>query len=531
MMAAMHDRRVSKEFKRESPRPDRGSNRNAIVWSMAALLAVALAGCPALETPDLSPQPDATGTHLVRLAHISDIHILDEESPARSVRTDDLINVSWRPQESYSVQTLDATLQRINAIHAEGRTADRPVDFVLATGDLTDLAQHNELAWFLATMDGKMVTPDSGVLDGADRPLPDAINPKLPYNAVGLDPAIPWYTCYGNHDGLATGNFPINRDLPNPQDWFAPLFPIVADVIGFHALDPLWNSMLPTADLSPAALSGRGPILLPDSQQIDLAALEAGPIEPDPARRFLSSRDFIQQHLASSTPPRGHGLTRRSLARNETWYTARPVPNVPLRLIVFDTVAAGPYYGLPLYYGALSREHLENFIIPALGAATAAGEWIILASHHPSEDFSLPFPADTVSTAEFRALLSSYPGVVLHLAGHTHRNHASVIPGAYPYLEIETGAIIDYPQEGRILDLFLEDGGDTIRVESRMFSHADAPTAFSAESYRRARIDALTRKIEPATKGEAAHPHEGMGVTGDPRGTNADRDFSFRLAR
>ena len=31
---------------------------------------------------------------------------------------------------------------------------------------------------------------------------------RRPFSAVGLN--MPWYTCFGNHDGLAQGNFPPN---------------------------------------------------------------------------------------------------------------------------------------------------------------------------------------------------------------------------------------------------------------------------------------------------------------------------------
>lgn len=498
--------------------------RAAVV--MAALALLLLPGCPVpvLETPDLTPRPEAGDTHLLRLVHISDPQIVDEESPARSVRTDDLISVSWRPQETFAVHTLDATLQRINTIHTEGEADGRPVDFVLITGDLTDLAQQNELQWFLDTMDGKTVTPDSGDADGTLLPVPDELNPKLPYAAMGLSPAIPWYTCFGNHDGLATGNFTINRDAPRPEDWFAPLLAPVAAIIGLRSQDPPVDFMLPTSDQSPAVIRGDGVPLRPDSQQLDLEALVAGPITPDPARRFLSKRDFIAMHLGSTTPPVGHGFTRRSLAREQTFYSVRPVPDVPLRLIVFDTVAAVPNVGLPLFYGALTREHFEGFIIPQLKSATERGEWIVLASHHPSVDYSIPFPSETVSTEEFRNVVSQYSGVLLHLVGHTHRNHAVVIPGTYPYLEIETDAIIDYPQEGRILDLIVERGGGTIRIESTMFSHMDAPTAFSAESYRRARLEAgILALSAPSGKSDEA--------TGNPGGMPKDRDFVVRLPR
>jgi 3',5'-cyclic AMP phosphodiesterase CpdA len=486
----------------------------------------ALSGCPSLPVPNLSPQPDARDTHLIRLVHITDPQVIDEESPARSVRTESLIAPSWRPHEALAIHTLDATLQRINTLHNAGRANGRPVDFVVMTGDLCDLAQENELQWFMDTMDGQEVTADSGALDGTEREAPESLNPKLPYHAAGLNREIPWYTCYGNHDGLATGTFPIDRSTALPELWSAPLLPIVADAIGFHEIDPAWNFMLPAADFSPAIITGAAGAPLRDNGTVlDLDALESGPIEPDPARRFLSRRTFIEAHLESTTLPRGHGFTERSLAREEVWYSVRPLPEVPVRLIVFNSVATGPHYGLPLYYGVLTRRHFEDFLVPALEAAEAAGEWVILASHHPSVDFDLPYFQDRVSTGEFRETLSRYPGVVVHLAGHTHRNNASIIPGEHPYIEIETGAIIDYPQEGRMLDLFVAEDGASIRIESRMFSHADAPTTFSAESYRLAEIDFGVRDAKARAKSNGA---SGLG---DPRGAALDRDFDLRLAR
>ena len=486
---------------------------------------VLLAGCPRPAGPELVPRPDATDTHLLRLIHISDPQIVDEESPARAVRTESLIAPSWRPQEALGIHTLDATLQRINALHEAGQPLDRPVDFVLMTGDLCDLAQENELQWFMDTMDGNVVTADSGALDGDVRDVPDDLNPKLPYAAEGLDTEIPWYTCYGNHDGLATGNFPIDKGKVDPDEWFAALFPFVANTLGFHDIDPAWNAMLPTADQSPARITGAGPPLLAHGTILDLDALEAGPIEADAGRRFLSRRSFIAGHLESSSTPRGHGFTEGSLAREAVWYSVRPLPEVPLRLIVFNSVASEGPEKLPLYYGVLTREHFDDFLIPELEAAEAAGEWIIVASHHPSDDFNVPYPGPKVSTAEFRCTLARYPGVVLHLTGHTHQNRARIIPGVYPYIEIQTGSIIDYPQEGRILDLYVADDGATIRIESRMFSHAEAPTTYSAESYRLAEIDFGVRDAKTRAKSN------GESGLGDPRGTSLDRDFNLRLAR
>ncbi|MCF6286458.1 MAG: metallophosphoesterase, partial [Candidatus Hydrogenedentes bacterium] len=237
------------------------------------LLALALlAGCPSLEPADLSPQPTDGEQHLFRLAHITDPQIVDEESPARTVRFTEFARGAWRPQEAFGIHTLDATLEAINGIHADGNGAQRPVDFVMVTGDLTDSAQLNELQWFVDTMDGAVVTPDSGEQDGVDRNVPPDLNPKLAYDATGLDPEIPWYTCFGNHDGLAVGNFPINRSSPWQEDWFAPLLAPVADFAGLHAFDLRNNDLVPAASWSPAILLGSGIPLFEETFRLDLTA-------------------------------------------------------------------------------------------------------------------------------------------------------------------------------------------------------------------------------------------------------------------
>ena len=481
-------------------------------------LGLSLAGCPGLEPADLSPRPEDGSKHLFRLAHISDPQIADEESPARTVRFADVLGGAWRPQEAFGIHTLDATLQVINQIH---ETDERPIDFTIVTGDLTDSAQVNELQWYVDTMDGKVVTADSGALDGSSRNVPAELNPKLPYDAVGLDPDIPWYTCFGNHDGLAVGNFAIDRSPAEQNEWFAPLLIPVADLVGLHDFDPQSNELVATAAWSPAVLLGSGIPLLSDGLNLDLDSLQAGPIVADPERRFLSHRDFVSIHLNSDSLPLGHGFDAMDQMRGNTWYSANPVSGQPLRLIVFDSVAENEHYGIPFYFGILTRKHFEAFILPEIIAASRAGEWVILASHHPPSDFDLGFAGDNIGTAEFRRRVGAYGNVILHLIGHTHRHRAEIIPGPYPYLEIETAAIIDFPQEGRLLDVFLEEDGRTLRVESRLFSHIDAPTTFSAESYRRAAAIVGSGKSQSQDD-----------VAGTPqRDHRHDRAFTLRLSR
>ena len=520
------------------------STKNYLASALAFIFVVLmLTGCPTgLEEADLDSDPSPTDTHWLRIAHISDPQIVDEESPARSVRTDALIAVSWRPQEAFGIHTLDAMLQRINAIHDIDKDMGYPVDFMLMTGDLTDGAQKNELQWFMDTLDGKTVTADSGQLHGSYRDLPPELNPKLPYDAVGLNPDIPWYTCIGNHDYLSVGNFPIDRSPTNQEDWFSPLLPPVALVLGLYDISWGLNDLIPTLDWSPAVLLDSGVPFNPDTMKLIYSELHAGPIFPDAMRQFLSQQDFVDIHFASTTPPAGHGLAAaKRLDSDAVSYSVKPVDDVPVRLITFSTVARDAFYGLPLYFGVMDRAHFENFVIPAIEEALEAEEWVILASHHPPTDFDLPYPGFVVGTQEFHDTLASYPNVIMHLAGHTHKHRAEIVPGDFPYLEIETAAIIDYPQEGRLLDVFYNQHTQQIRVESQMFSHMDNPTIYSAESFRRASIDEGFAKTNKSSdedltifKGALEGPwkFEAQRRNPDPpEGREEDRNFSVNLQR
>ncbi len=476
-------------------------------------------GCPPTAPVDLTPAGNS-GTHLFRFAHITDPQIVDEESPARAVRFTDFNRSAWRPQEAFGVHTLDATLQVVNRLHREAPW--RPVGFLVVTGDLVDLAQRNELQWFIDTMDGNVVTADSGETDGVVRTDNPQLNPKLPYDAVGLDPTIPWYTCFGNHDGLAVGTFPIDRSLAQAADWSAPLLPVVADFLGLRDLGLGGDRLFATDDWSPAVLAGSGVPLLAESYRLDLSQVVAGPVVPDRERQFLSKADFIALHLESDTEPPGHGFTEVALAEGRTHYVAHPVPGVPLRLIVFDTVAHDARPGFPAHFGTLAPAHFTDFVLPQLEAAAAAGDWVILASHHPSTDFDQGLVGARVRTHTFRAAVASYPNVIMHLNGHTHRHRSDRVEGPYPYLEIATASVIDYPQEGRLLDVFLEADGATLRIESVAFGHQESPTVFSAESFRLAEIDRANRLGTPSGTGAA----EGHGSIIGDKG-----NFRIRLPR
>ncbi len=457
--------------------------KNAILFLVATAL---LVGCPV----DPGPAPEPDEVHWLRFVQITDVHIVDEESPARMVRMDKYVGPSWRPQEAYTPQTLDATLQSINGLHAGSSREGYPIDFVVATGDLTDNAQFNELRWFIDTMDGKWIVPDSGEEDGVLREIALEDNPNLGFQAVGLSGDIPWYTVMGNHDQYALGTFPIDRDARDNADWNSPQFSVLALLIGLHDIDPMLRELIPTFDMSPAVITASEELIDPITAQLLLDQLETGPIVPDPARHFISREIFVEEHFNSSSEPLGHGFSDRNRRKGTAFYSVRPDDDIPVRIIVIDTVAPDPILGFPFPYGVMTREQFEDHLKPEVEAAQEAGEFVIIASHHPSSDFSIPHYVDKVTALSFRKYLARQPNIIGHVCGHTHNNKLTIIDGKYPYPEIETSSLIDLPQEMRVLDVFYDKANKTIRLDSSLTSHTQNPTRLSAESHRRATLDA-----------------------------------------
>src|SRR5215218_4143741 len=159
------------------------------------------------------------GRTLATFGQLTDTHVRDEESPARVPFLDRIgapVTSTFRPQEAFSTQVLDAAVRALNR--------ERP-QAVVVTGDIVDSAQENELDQALAVLDGGLVRPDSGApgydgVQAASNPdpfyfRPDNDAPRHPgvldaaqrrFRAAGLD--APWYPAVGNHDLLVQGEVP-----------------------------------------------------------------------------------------------------------------------------------------------------------------------------------------------------------------------------------------------------------------------------------------------------------------------------------
>ncbi|HEX2196413.1 MAG TPA: hypothetical protein VHJ76_05755, partial [Actinomycetota bacterium] len=164
-------------------------------------------------------EPSGPAIPLVGFKQLSDVHVIDEESPARVEYFDGCdtpFNAAYRVQEAMSLQVGDSMLRRLARIR-RGPATGVPLSFVVSTGDNIDNNQLNELREFIALLDGGRVEPNSGGpgyhgytqehFAGA-LPLEILELAQEPFDAVGTK--APWYAVLGNHDGLVQGNAPQN---------------------------------------------------------------------------------------------------------------------------------------------------------------------------------------------------------------------------------------------------------------------------------------------------------------------------------
>ena len=141
---------------------------------------------------------------------------------------------------------------------------------------------------------------------------------RRPFQAEGLN--MPWYSAFGNHDGLVQGNFPTTL----PLNGFATGNLKIISPVGLHPGDLLDRLLAdPTGLLS-------------------LLALNPGVrlVTPDPDRRLLSRAEVVEEHFTTSGRPVGHGFTDTNRAEGTACYS---FDRDGIRFVVLDTVNPNGY--------------------------------------------------------------------------------------------------------------------------------------------------------------------------------------------
>lgn len=487
-------------------------------------------GEPYLVRDDLSGPPrSGRGRRrraLMSFGHLTDMHIIDAQSPARTEFLDRLddpgspfaglgLSGAYRAQEMLSAHVAEAMVQAMNRVR-RGPATGAPVSFTMCTGDNVDNMQYNEVRWQIDLLDGERIRPDSGDLtrwegvadweaydvhywhpDGTPPGQADDLRransgfptvpglldaARRPFRATGL--RTPWLTTFGNHDGLvqgtvasseltsaiATGNIKIT-DLPPDVD-------LVALLGGILAGDP-------------AALQ----------------LLFSGPrrtVTADPNRRQLSRAQTIAEHFRTSGRPYGHGYTRKNLRTGNAYYA---FDKGQVRCLVLDSVNqnggsegsldSGQLEWLTRELVAGSRRHLDE-----QGNVVRGGrhdKLFVLFSHHTIDTMTNNTGPGRVLGPQLRELLLRFPNVVLWVNGHTHRN--TVIPYRRPtgspvpggFWEVNTAAHIDWPQQARMVEL-VDNRDGTLSVFGTIVDHA-APELSGRHPRSPLELAALSREL------------------------------------
>lgn len=420
-------------------------------------------------------------TPLACFVQFTDLHVVDVQSPLRTEYLRAQSASSWRPQESLSVAGAVSLVEQANALDAGPHTG-LPPGFVMSTGDNVDNNSSIELEWFLTTMSGGRIVPDTGDpgsyegVQNSGIPLywhPDdslrdqdkkAGLPQIPgFLPAAIRPVtspglkIPWYSTVGNHDDLPGGCWA-------PEDPALTGFAVGSrkvQAIPASDLTALSNAVNtgddPKAEILKGILTGYAP--------------KARTITADERRKPFTPHDYLAAHLDprhAGQGPIGHGYTANHLDTDRMYY-AFPVVEGVVGISLDTTYRSGHYEGsldtgqlrwLERTLASHSSRHYDVDGRP-IRNPSADDARILVFSHHNSPTMqkrpdAARSEAPRHDGAELIAVLSRFPNVVAWVNGHSHTNR--VTPHAHPtahrsFWEINTASHIDYPHHARMIEL------------------------------------------------------------------------------
>jgi Calcineurin-like phosphoesterase len=312
------------------------------------------------------------------------------------------------------------------------------------------------------------------------------------FTATGLD--VPSYVAFGNHDGLVQGNAAANAAFEQvATGCLKPIGPVP---------NPENAPALLTALLNPTNLLG---MLLTEPQNLIL-------VPGDPKRQFVSKKQYKDVFKAGSQAD-GHGFDYIDPAQESAskgaagYYSWSPTPG--MRFIALDTVAEAGTIVTPggnfTADGNIDDPQFK-WLRGQLEAATAADELVVIFSHHAPESLTAD-AADELAPpcllndahghdinpgcdldprnsqpihleADAVNLLHEFPNAIAWVSGHSHVNKVDAFadPSGGGFWSIRVAAEADWPQQGRLLEVFDNHDG-TLSIFGTILDHVGQAVA------------------------------------------------------
>ncbi|MBO0657048.1 TIGR03767 family metallophosphoesterase [Streptomyces triculaminicus] len=398
-------------------------------------------------------------TALACFVQFTDLHLTDVQHPLRYEFFRSADAGGWRPHEALTLPGVVSLVERVNKLR-RGPATGKPLGFMVTTGDNGDENARIEVEWFLTALSGGRMNPNTGDPrhyegvqnsglklywhpDTALRDQDKAVGyPRIDgylaaacrgVTSPGLN--IPWYSTFGNHDGLSGGCYPAAGTF-------------ISDVaVGNKKLQyipPAEAKYLIEGEVNGADPKGKRIEAMLKAHKKDMRT-----VTPDPRRVPLTARQYVAAHLDpryTGRGPVGHGYTRANLDSGNLYYTFRVSDRV-IGISLDSTDPGGHYQGS---LGTAQFNWLDRTL------AQHKDEYALVFSHHPSWSMSNMTP-DPARPGEKRhngdevlALLGRHPNVLAWINGHSHRNR---IRPRGTFWEIATASHVDYPQLARVIEI------------------------------------------------------------------------------
>ncbi len=399
---------------------------------------------------------------LLNFFTITDIHITDKESPNQLIYLQRLhptlpVGASLCSGTMLSTtQVLDAAVQTINALHKQNS-----FDFGISLGDTCNNTQYNELRWYIDVLDGKVITPSSGVHLGAG-----TIDYQKPYQAAGLDRTIPWYQALGNHDHFWIGSIPVDNVLRKDlrQSYVSDTVFSTGDILANPAIINnhdyymgVFDGSTPYGDIKYA-----GPVA--DFKSIPKVAADSN-------RRSLKRDEWMKEFFTTSTNPVGHGFNPTDANKGFACYSFVPKSTIPLKVIVLDDTQREDDGSADIHGHGFLDQARWDWLKKELADGDTAGQLMIIAAHIPinvevtapkSEMGWWTDPQNAVTLPDLITELQSHPNLIMWISGHRHLNTVKAFISPDPinapekgFWQVETSSLRDFPQQLRTFEIYL----------------------------------------------------------------------------